>query len=258
MLASDNSKAHIQNIQIDQSDSVIKIRRINIYESPILTATYKSKTVHLVLDTGATASLISLSKATELKLTILPTTHKAVQVDGISDLKLLGEIHTEFTRGNLTLQFSGLVVNKLGTDILAGTNFHKENDVYSRMAKDMIVVKGTNIFQSTPVEIMKLDEGRKYAKLVKVKQTKTLMPGDLLQFDLPPTCPENGTFFIEPKYGQGGLICKPQIVEAVNNKLEVEVRGVIDDVPVKVVKNSTPVQIREAKEDYDVTGHYEM
>ena len=130
MLASDNYKAHIQNIQIDQSDSVIKIRRINIYESPILTATYKSKTVHLVLDTGATASLISLSKATELKLTILPTTHKAVQVDGISDLKLLGEIHTEFTRGNLTLQFSGLVVNKLGTDILAGTNFHKENDVY--------------------------------------------------------------------------------------------------------------------------------
>ena len=98
MLASDNYKAHIQNIQIDQSDSVIKIRRINIYESPILTATYKSKTVHLVLDTGATASLISLSKATELKLTILPTTHKAVQVDGISDLKLLGEIHTEFTK----------------------------------------------------------------------------------------------------------------------------------------------------------------
>ena len=39
MLASDNSKAHIKNIKIDENESVIKIRRINIYESPILTAT---------------------------------------------------------------------------------------------------------------------------------------------------------------------------------------------------------------------------
>ena len=111
-------------------NSVIKIRRINIYESPILSVTHKDITVHIVLDTGATASLISLAKANELKLKILPTIHRAVQVNGVSDLKVLGEIHTEFQRGNLGLQFSALVVNVLGADLLGGTNFHKENDIY--------------------------------------------------------------------------------------------------------------------------------
>ena len=152
-------------------NTVIKIRKINIYESPILSVTRKDKTVHIVLDTGATASLISLAKANELKLKILPTIHRAVQVDGVSDLKVLGEIHTEFQRGNLTLQFSALVVNELGTDLLGGTNFHKENDIYSRMAKDTIVMKGTNCFQSTPVEIVKLDESKTTAKLLTVRKT---------------------------------------------------------------------------------------
>ena len=86
---------------------VIKIGRINIFESPILTVLHLDKTVHIVLDTGATASLISLSKVQQLNLKILPTIHRAVQVDGITDLKVLDEVHTEFKRGNLILHFSG-------------------------------------------------------------------------------------------------------------------------------------------------------
>ena len=249
MLASDEPQAPVKTIAQINISEVIKIRKINIYESPILSATSNMKTVHIVLDTGATASLISAAKASELKLKIFPTIHRAVQVDGISNLKVLGEVHTEFTRGSLSLHFSGLVVNKLGTEILGGTNFHKENDVYSRMAKDMIVIKGSNIFQSTPVEIMKLDEGNKSAKLVRVKQTKILMPGDSLQFELPPSCPESGIFFVEPKYGQGDPLCEPQIVKAINNKIEVEVKGIKNDTPVKVMKNSAPIQVREAKEE---------
>ena len=151
-------------------EKIIKIRKINIYESPILSVNHELKTVHIVLDTGATASLISKSKTDELKLKIYPTQHRAVQVDGVSNLKVLGEIHTEFKRGNLKLLFNALVVNELGTDLLGGTNFHKENDIYSRMAKDTIVIQGTHCFQSTPVEIMKLDENRSTAKLVSVKR----------------------------------------------------------------------------------------
>ena len=106
-----------------KSNSVIKIRKINIYESPILSVRHNNTTVHIVLDTGATASLISLAKAKELKLKIAPTKHRAIQVDGISNLVVMGETHTCFQRGNLDLQFSGLVVNDLGTDVLGGTNF---------------------------------------------------------------------------------------------------------------------------------------
>ena len=80
-------------VTVNKSE-VIKIRRINIYESPIFSVTFRNKTIHIVLDTGATASLISLAKVKELKLKILPTVHRAVQVGGVADLKVLGEVHT--------------------------------------------------------------------------------------------------------------------------------------------------------------------
>ena len=95
MLASDTIEAQgLAEKDNNESDNLIKIRKINVFESPILTVQKDGKNVHIVLDTGATASLISLDKAKELGLKILPTAHKALQVDGISDLKVLGEVHT--------------------------------------------------------------------------------------------------------------------------------------------------------------------
>ena len=153
---------------------MIRIRKINIYESPILTVKHNNTAVHCVLDSGATASLISLRKAKQLKLLISPTVHRAIQVDGFSDLKIIGEVHTEFTRGDLTLYFNALVVNKLGTDILGGTNFLKDNDIYSRMAKDTIVIKGSNVFQSTPATILEMEMNASAAQLVRVHKTQTI------------------------------------------------------------------------------------
>ena len=40
-------------------------------------------------------------------------------------------------RDKLKLTFSALVVKIMSTDVLAGTGFHVENDVYSRMATDL-------------------------------------------------------------------------------------------------------------------------
>ena len=245
----------MKQISQPNKNKVIKIRKINIYESPILTVNCNLKPAHIVLDTGATASLISFAKARELKLKILPTSHCAVQVDGVSDLKVLGEVHTEFSRGNLILQFSGLVVNELGTDILGGTNFHKENDIYSRMAKDTIVIQGTNCFQSTPVEIMKLDENKTTAKLVSVNKTQVLMSGDILEMELPQSCSSSGVFFLEPKMGQGKQFCQPQVVEAKDNKIKVIVKTQNEE-PVKIVKNSKPVQIRETELDRTPVGKF--
>ena len=145
-------------------------------------------------------------------------------------MKILGEVHTVFERGNLELHFSGLVVNKMGTDILGGTNFHKENDIYSRMAKDTIVIKGTNVFQSTPVEIMNLDRNTCVARLVSVNRTQILMPGDVFELELPPSCPADGVFFVEPKYGHGPVICHPQVVEAVDSKISITIREMMKPV----------------------------
>ena len=104
--------------------------------------------LHLVLDTGAMASLIKESKCNELNIPIHPTIHRAVQVDG-NKLDVVGEIHIKVNRDKLELAFSALVVKIMYTDVLVGTGFHVENDIYSRMTTDKIVIKG-KYFHSTP------------------------------------------------------------------------------------------------------------
>ena len=47
--------------------------------------------IYLLLDTGATSSLVTKSKADELNLQIHSTTHKAIQIDGETNLKVLGK-----------------------------------------------------------------------------------------------------------------------------------------------------------------------
>ena len=86
-------------------------------------------TTYVVLDFGATHSLITLQRAQHLGLSIQKTNHTLVQVDGQSTMKVMGEINTTFYRGKIPLKFSALVVAEMPIDILGGMNFYKENDV---------------------------------------------------------------------------------------------------------------------------------
>ena len=170
------------------SGEMVQIKRVNIHESPILACSYQSQTIYLVLDTGATSSIITIRMAKLLNLHVEKTSHKAVQVDGESQLPVLGEVHTTFSRGALKLHFSGLVVSRLGVDILAGTNFHVENDVYSRMAKGTIHIGNHFVVQSSPPSLLTLDslDRRSKQRLVKVPQNSTILSGDCNLFKHPP------------------------------------------------------------------------
>lgn len=132
------------------------------------------------MDTGATASAISEVKAKQLGLKIFPTKHKLVQVDE-SYLEVCGEIHTQFYRDSLEFKFSALVVRKMGFDIIGGTNFHKENDVYCRLKTNKIVVKGIYSFNSTPyvatLNKLKVISEEKPV-LIKCIRSESLLPGE--------------------------------------------------------------------------------
>ena len=184
--------------------TVVRIKRVNITESPILALSSLSRTVYLVLDTGATASIITLKMAQLLNLQIYRTGHSAVQVDGESRLPVLGEVHTTFTRGSKILHFSGLVVSQLGVDILAGTNFHVENDVYSRMAKGTIHIGDACVIQSSPPSLLTLDtlDTRSKQRLVKIPASTTLLPGDSYTIRAPQDLPPDSFVLLEPNLQQ--------------------------------------------------------
>ena len=184
--------------------TIVKINRVNITESPILACSSLSRTVYLVLDTGATASIMTLRMCNLLNLEIYKTGHSAVQVDGESQLPVLGEVHTTFTRGSQTLHFSGLVVSRLGVDILAGTNFHVENDVYCRMSKGTIHIGDHCTIQSSPPSLLTLDtmDTRSKQRLVKIPSSTTLMPGDNYTVPGPQDLPQDSFIMLEPNLQQ--------------------------------------------------------
>ena len=103
------------------------------------------------------------------------------------------EIHTKVYRDKIELNFSALVVKNMATEALAGTGFHKENYVYSRMASDKIVIKGKHYYNPTPPLVLnakvqvrnmtsKLEDvsipSGDFPVLVKSFKTLTLLPGE--------------------------------------------------------------------------------
>ena len=219
----DNEETASVSAALVLKDNIHKISRVNIRESPIFACSYQNHTIYLVLDTGATASLISEKLARNLNLRLYPTTQRAVQVDGETDLPILGEVHTTFARGKLSLKFDGLVVSNLGVDILAGTNFHVDNDVYSRMAKGTIHVGNSHVFQSTPPAMLKMvpsNEPNQY--LIRATITSTVLPGDSVSFRAPPNIEPDAFVMIEPNLDQTPPFFKSCITKLSNSEFEVE------------------------------------
>ena len=81
--------------------------------------------------------------ARNLNLPITKTCRKAFQADGTTPLSVIGEVKTVFTRDEHHLPFRGLVVKDLEVDILGGTPFLRENDVYSRVSRNTVYVGGS-------------------------------------------------------------------------------------------------------------------
>ena len=193
---------------------------LNIYDSPILTLTHDSRTVYLVLDTGATTSLAKESKIRALGLKILPTSHRAVQVDGKSTLKVVGEVHTSFTRGSTVLHFSALVVAGLATDFLAGTNFIIENEVTINMAKKKVTIGDSLTVPTTPNIVLKLDHLSQH-NLVSVSKRTEVHPGDSIILPLPCNMAGADEILVEPNLRQSKPFFPSSITQVEDNKIKI-------------------------------------
>ena len=240
-LSLENSTANACLTQVS-NDVVVRINRVSIHDSPILACSANNRTIYLLLDTGATASIMSLKMTQLLNLQVFSTTHKAVQVDGQSQLPVLGEVHTSFSRGSITLTFSGLVVPNLGVDILAGTNFHVENDVYSRMSKGTIHIGDHCVVQSSPPSLLSLDSltNKSHQRLVKVPKHTILLPGESLSLKAPPDIPPDSFVELEPNLSQAPAFFYPTISKLENGVATIQ--NVLSD-PVKLKKNCQAVSL---------------
>ena len=219
---------------------------------------YKRILCFVLLDTGATASAISDKKAKELGLKIIPTKHKLVQIDE-SYLDVIGEVHLNFYRDDLEFKFSALVVKKMGFDIIGGTGFHKDNDIYSRLSKNKIIVKGVHSFNSTPylatLNLTKVKSKEKEVEdsliLIKCIRSETILPNESQKIPIKRrNITEDSIVEVEPRREGPVNFPKHHFQKIKSNHIKVTNES---DETIKIKKNTPLCQIRATVEVEDIT-----
>ena len=113
------------NISMDENISA-HVPRVGIVESPYFNVKPEKTTVTVVLDTGATGSMISLDLCKLAHLDVYPTTQRVVLADEDSHLTVVGEVHTKIImNSDVILRLSALVVTKLTAGLIVGMAFMK-------------------------------------------------------------------------------------------------------------------------------------
>ena len=128
------------------------------FTPPLITDFPAKKAIHVMLDSGANVSFVTMTLLTALDLVrhIAPAGQLAMQADGETKLKVQGEFHmivTRKTSKNEVLQFPfhALVVNKLNNcDVIGGMNFLVENQIDLLVSKRKIKVQDKYYLEETP------------------------------------------------------------------------------------------------------------
>ena len=99
-----------RNIDPYNRSDEVSFNRVDCDASPFLYAFHNHMPCHVVIDTGATSSLISKSFVAKAGLAIKPTRHSARSVDK-SSLNILGEVHVSLNYDKKILPLTALVVD---------------------------------------------------------------------------------------------------------------------------------------------------
>ena len=221
--ASEDEEEESENEEIESCN-----RRIDIETSPEIHVLCKNQPVSLVLDSGAESNLIAERCAKRLNAKVHHTKTCASQADGMSKLKVIGEVHIEFERFPHTFKFNGLVIKDLKDDVVAGTPFLKLNDIYVRPAKRTIYIGDEEVIKYKPARSIQ-STNREVAAILRVPHQTVLLPGEVVNFDIPDKLQGQTQIAIEPRMISPSLMnnkiseswLQPQIVSPTDNILSI-------------------------------------
>ena len=114
--------------------------RVQTRQSPYMDVFHGHCVVRITIDSGATGNMIRHSTAKHLGCPIISSAQSVQQADGSSQLQVVGEIRTSFTRDNTDFTFEGLVVEDLDVEVLGRAPFMEANDVAVWPAKREVLL----------------------------------------------------------------------------------------------------------------------
>ena len=177
-------------------------RRVNIVQSPHITAHYGHNAIKLTTDCGATSNLINITAAHRLGLPLKPASQRAHQTDGRTPMSVLGETHIFVSRGKWSFQLNALVVKELDVDFLAGMPFLSINDIAICPVRKQIVIKGSEIVTyGNDISTTQPSIRRAQSFLIhSPNKPAIILPGEYLELCTPVDIPPDATLALEPRF----------------------------------------------------------
>ena len=170
------------------------VDRFNIVSSPQFNVKINNTTITMVLDTGATGSMISIDLCKMIGLKVYPTPHSAISANGDSQLSVAGEVHTSILMDDfLTLPLSAVVVTKLKSGLIVGMAFMKENKIVIDIPNCLLQFPGNKIsrFNNQP--------GHPKVSLLRADVNYVVFPGESISLPTPINFSTDTELAIEPR-----------------------------------------------------------
>ena len=180
-------------------DQEVSNQRVEIRPSPYINTFYGHHLVRVTIDTGCTGDMIRASTARELGIPITKATQSVKQADGRSALKVIGEARMKLTHGSRIFEFSGLVVESLDVDLLAGMPFLHRNQLGVFPAKHEILFGDGSVLKYKRDEPETYSSSRRVIVLRAPPKACTVWPGDYIEVSLPENEDPDRTYAIEPR-----------------------------------------------------------
>ena len=180
----------------DKQDT--SVARVQSNSSPFFYAFLKHHTCRVVIDTGATSSLVSADFVARAGIKLNPTSHAARQIDK-TPLNLLGEAKFKLSFGDYELPIEALVTEALDCDILAGVPFCKSNNIDVHLGAEEISLNQKRIPYGSRPNSIQHDIYRVQSTVLRNDSTSVVYPGEYLEIHNQAISHYEGEVAIEPR-----------------------------------------------------------
>ena len=243
-------------IQLDASDETpitseemqlisATVKRVECEISPFFYAFLKHHPVHIIIDTGATSSVVSKKFLLSIGISPKQTSHSAHGADK-SKLNVKGEIEIHgITFGSIKLSITALVMDSLDCDILAGAPFGKANDVHVHLKSEQITINGVTIPYGAGKNLRSVKSRIRRVEtcVVRNERTQVLLPGEYVEITNNDLLNFNGEVAIEPRtdFPRSDIWPSPSISRVIQGTIRIPN---LSDEPIKLTKSQHIAQVR--------------
>jgi hypothetical protein len=203
--------------------AISTVQKVQCDVSPYFYAFYQHHPCHIVIDTGATSSLISKTFLMSAGIPIKPTRHSARTVDK-SPIGVRGEVHITLSFANSELPITALVMDSLDCDILAGVPFCKENDVEVHLKGEEITLHDIRIpYRSKPKSTVHEIYRSESFILRNENASKVILPGEFVEIHCKFPKSFEGEVAIEPRSDSphNGEWPEPEITRVIQSTIRI-------------------------------------